>query len=340
MDGGGRRSSILETGTPTSVGSLPHLQSGEAVALVLRVQPELPTLPQLPGRSVLESMLPQVAVGMGGVVVEPDGGLSVSPGRVCPVEDGAPLDEGAWATLDAFLDAASTVPRLKAVKVQLAGPVTLALALVHGGVAPGRAFAAAGATVRSRARALAAEVRRRLPGVGIVAVLDEPGLTAFLAPGFPAGVDATIDLMSGALVAFGADVVTGIHCCGPTDWRLVIHAGPDLISLPVDAGITDDSSGLTAFLERGGWIAWGAVPTDRPIGEKEDPHWRGLSTLWCDLARAGCDPGLLRTQALVTPACGLAGHGSHQVEQVLRLTRRVAERVQDQAIAARLSAGA
>ncbi len=340
MGGGVRRSSILETGTPMSVGSLPHLRSDEAVALVLRLQPELPALPQLPGRSVLEGMLPQVAVGMGGVTIEADGGLSVSPDHLHPVEDGAPLDEEAWATLTVFLDGAAAQPRLKAVKVQLAGPVTLGLALMHAGVAPGRAFAAAGATVRSRAKALTAEVRRRLPDVGIVAVLDEPGLTAFVAPGFPAGVDATIDLMSGALLSLGSDVVTGIHCCGATDWRLVMHAGPDLISLPVDGGITDDSSGLTTFLERGGWVAWGAVPTDRPIGDREDPHWRGLSSLWCDLAGAGCDPGLLRTQALVTPACGLAGHGAHQVEQVFYLTRRVAERVQDQAIAARLSAGA
>jgi hypothetical protein len=45
-------------------------------------------------------------------------------------------------------------------------------------------------------------------------------------------------------------------------------------------------------------------------------------------------------QSLVTPACGLALHRQSQVATVYGLVRRIAERVQDQAIAARMSAGA
>ena len=54
----------------------------------------------------------------------------------------------------------------------------------------------------------------------------------------------------------------------------------------------------------------------------------------------GCDPVLLRTQSVVTPACGLALHGATQAERVLRLARELADRVRDQAIAARLTLGA
>src|SRR5439155_691052 len=97
---------------------------------------------------------------------------------------------------------------------------------------------------------------------------------------------------------------------------------------------------LASFLESGGWVAWGAVPTSGTVGDEPDPCWRRLVGLWCELMRAGCDAGLLRRQALVTPACGLAEHGVTQAARVLRLTTQIAERVQDQAIASRLSVGA
>ena len=83
-----------------------------------------------------------------------------------------------------------------------------------------------------------------------------------------------------------------------------------MLSLPVDAGLVERAPAtLGRFLERGGWVAWGAVPTDRPVGTDADRLWRELADLWCDLVRAGCDPVRLRRQALVTPACGLACHG-------------------------------
>ena len=97
---------------------------------------------------------------------------------------------------------------------------------------------------------------------------------------------------------------------------------------------------LNSHLDRGGWIAWGVVPTHEPLGNDPDRLWRRLSTVWCELVQAGCDPIQLRTQALVTPACGLAGHGVSQAAHALKLATRVAERVTDQAVAARLSAGA
>ena len=58
------------------------------------------------------------------------------------------------------------------------------------------------------------------------------------------------------------------------------------------------------------------------------------------MVRAGCDPVLLRTQSLITPACGLALHGETQAAHVLSLARNVAQRLHDQAVGVRLTAGA
>jgi hypothetical protein len=97
---------------------------------------------------------------------------------------------------------------------------------------------------------------------------------------------------------------------------------------------------LGRFLERDGWIAWGAVPTHEPVGETGESLWRRLSDLWCALVRDGCDAGRLRRQALITPACGLARHGPSQADHVLRLANDLGRRVLGQAIGVRLQVGA
>ena len=94
------------------------------------------------------------------------------------------------------------------------------------------------------------------------------------------------------------------------------------------------------FLARGGRIAWGAIPTDGPRADSVDRYWRALAAVWCELVRGGCDPVRLRTQAIVTPECGLAPHTIEQADQVLGLTQEIADRVLDQAVATRFSLGA
>ena len=82
------------------------------------------------------------------------------------------------------------------------------------------------------------------------------------------------------------------------------------------------------------------MPTDGPVGPTVERLWRRLSALWCDLSAEGCDPVLLRANAMITPVCGLSHHGVTQAEQVMELTGRLASRLQDQATGVRLAAGA
>lgn len=338
-------SAVLVPGVPASVGSLPHIDPHAAAAAVLELTPELAAAPQLPQRTPFEGMLAQVALGMPGVTVEADGSITVGR-RFGPVDRGAPLDVDAWGGTLAFLDACAAQDRKAPIKLQVTGPITFGLALLAAGGAKtaktSKAFAVAAATVDARIRALVDLARHRVPKAPILLVLDEPWLIATDEPDFPVPLEHTIDMLSSALAsatASGASV-TGIHCCGPTDWTLVLHAGPDLVSLPASPHLMQDAASLAVFLERGGWIAWGVVPTDRPLGTRSDPYWRQLNEVWADLTRGGCDPVAIRTSALLTPTCGLAFHRTEQVSEVMGLVRAVADRVHDQAIAVRMSAGA
>jgi methionine synthase II (cobalamin-independent) len=274
------------------------------------------------------------------VTVTADGGLRVA---VADLDPGAPLGDPdcageAFAGFQAFLRSAEG--RTAPVKLQVTGPVTFARALHAGGAPAELALAVAGRAVRHRAAAMVAAASERLPGADLVVFVDEPALVGLTQPESPFTTDESIDQVSAVLAGLERRTVTGLHCCGRADWRALLATGPQILSLPVAAAADLLPADAGAFLERGGWIAWGVVPTDGPRSLTPDRLWRRLCARWCDLVAGGCDPWRLRTQALVTPACGLAHHSEAQAGEVLDQARAVADRLRDQLASGRVTVGA
>jgi hypothetical protein len=334
---------VLATGMATSIGSLPHTDPDAAAAVVLARHPELPAAPQLPARSAREGMIAQAAQGIPGVTVLDDGTLRVDPETVESAgAEGLPVD--GWlrpAEAGGLLRFLERIEGRRApVKVQLTGPVTLGLALTRAGV-PGRAaFAVAADAVQVRSRALLDQVARHAPGAPVVVFVDEPSLAVVEHPGFPLPPHAVVDMLTAALASLHGAAATGVHCCGPTNWRLILEAAPDILSLPVALAGGLEPTAVGAFLTGGGWVAWGAIPTDAPVSDDISFLWRRLLGVWSDLVRGGCPSLPLRERALVTPACGLAGHGPTQAERILTLTAQLGDRIREQATSRRLTIGA
>jgi hypothetical protein len=332
-------STVLAAGMATGVGSLPHRDADAAAALVLRCLPEFPAAPQLPHRSAREGVLAQWMHGVAGVDVADDGTIAVSddldPRAAVEVE----LRVDAHAGVVAFVDAVETLPRApKQVKVQVTGPLTLGLALRDAGAPAARAFAMGARVAREWSLGLEQYFATRLPDSGLVLFFDEPSLVRWRRSEPPFDSEMATDVLSAALAA--PTCATGVHVCGAGDLRIALAAGPDIVHVDVDAVSLDDAIAISRFLEGGGWIAWGAVPTHGPIGEHPTPLWKALLDVWCELTKRGCDPVRLRQQALVAPACGLAGHGPSQAERAMLLARELGNRVHDQAAATKLAIGA
>ena len=111
----------------------------------------------------------------------------------------------------------------------------------------------------------------------------------------------------------------GIHCCSNTDWEYVISLEPSFISFDAFSGarefllFVDDVIG---FMEQGGVIAWGLVPSQvqdfRTIAPGE--LYRRFSEIR-DQVTAFCPPELFFRQSLITPTCGIqAGEAALSVE--------------------------
>ena len=335
------REVLLPTGLSTGIGGLPHTDPDAAVAFVHEHHPRLPAAPSLPRRSPLEGMIAQAAWGIPGVLVLDDGSLMVDEGVVDPraplVDPG--IDGEPFVGLRAFLDDLASAPsRVAPFKLQLTGPVTLGLALHAVGVDPHRVFAVAQQAVTVRISAALAAARSAAPGATPVMFIDEPGLSAALHPGFPLGVGETLDLVSSAMAAVQDRAIVGLHCCGRADWQAVLQAGPQILSVPVGAGLVEHAGALIGFLEGGGWVAWGAIPTDGPLATSSDVLWRRLVSEWDCLVAEGCDPALLPERAMITPACGLDGFNLEQAALVAGLAANLADRLESHMLGVDLGA--
>jgi hypothetical protein len=333
-----RHADALAPGLATGIGSLPHRDADAATALTLRMHPRLPAVPQLPELSLNEGLIAQWAGALPEITVARDGSLVFDRERAGePVL--AAFNASAHAGLFAFLQAAETAAVAPSrIKMQVVGPLTLGVALEDAGMPAGLAFRRAGEAVRAWVRALDELMTVRAPHASVLLFLDEPALVLWKRNIAPLEREQAVDLLSGALAA--STFTTGVHVCGDGDLRIAFEAGPQVLGVPVSDALIADADVLSRHLDADGWIAWGAVPTDKPIGESADALWRRLAGVWCELTRRGCDPLRLRTRGIITPACGLAGHGLSQAERALRLAAEIAGRVGDQSVAARLTVGA
>jgi hypothetical protein len=280
-------------------------------------------------------MLGQAAAGIAGIRTAADGSLEVDdPDALDPQAAEAcgelPLD--AFGATLTFLDLLARRGGAPVVKLQCTGPVTFGAALVAAGVSPRRAYPLAASAARRRARALVDAAQQRLGArQPLLLVVDEPAMGAATLHQAPISSEEAVDHLSSTLASVEARAIAGVHCCAPADWSAVLRAGAAVLSVPVDLARTVRAADLGPFLDGGGWVAWGAIPTDGPLGPLDGGGarllWRHLAQRWHALADGGVDPVLLRQRSLVTPACGLARHDTAQAELALRMTAALGERI-------------
>ena len=166
----------------------------------------------------------------------------------------------------------------------------------------------------------------------VVIFLDEPYLSGF-GSAFSSieryqvvsSLQAVIDYLrenSSALI--------GIHCCGNTDWSMILEADPDIVSFDAFGYMeyfllySDD---IVKFLKGGGTIAWGIIPTSDFTGE--DSNEDLVSKLDQGLRRVkewGIPPSLLARQSMLTPACGMGTMTSNDARAAMDLLTLLSSR--------------
>jgi hypothetical protein len=334
----------------TGVGSVPNLEVDPTCRLILELFPELPFWPQFVNLSPEEDMVLQFSEGLPGLCPREGGGtLQVSSDS---------LEDELTRFYEAFLNEdveAFAVSRERArglyalleiigeepeaggglIKGQSVGPITFASSvtlkdgrqLLHDEDLLDAAVKGLSIKLLWQARALGRTGRRP------VLFIDEPALSgigsAFSAMNRDRVVEALREMMG--YCRERSNAILGIHCCANTDWSMVLAAEPDILNF--DAyGYLDPfllyPDEVVRFVEGGGTIAWGIVPTtDFQPGLTADHLQSRLEQGLDRLADQGLSRELLRNRAMITSACGMGGMEIDDAETVLRLISELARRM-------------
>jgi len=129
----------------------------------------------------------------------------------------------------------------------------------------------------------------------------------------------------------------GVHLCGNPDWDFLLSQDLDILSLDVYSNgevFAAYAPSIQKFLDRGGVLVWGIVPTNFEPFENEnmDSLEERLEALWSELSKKGIDRDFLLSRSLLSPAtcCLVNPDGEKTVEAafetIIALSRRLREK--------------
>jgi methionine synthase II (cobalamin-independent) len=316
----------------TGIGSVPFTDPQETVSLIMETLPQAPYWPQMVRLGFPEEMTAQAARGLAALKVD-------EAARTVQVDPALPRDEAlaqfyeaafsgdpeAFAMVEeeahgffALLRAvAAAKGPCQALKGQLAGPVTFAGMVKD---QEGKAILFDRELTQAMCLGLARKaawqaMKFRELGKEPVIFLDEPYLTGFGSAYLPISREEVLEILGSTIEelrqAAGGPVAIGMHCCGNTDWGLLLEAPIDLLSFD-SYGYFESlrlyEKAVAKFFDRGGWLAWGLVPTGaEEFGrENADGLWsrfaQQVGQLAADLKTGPKD---ILSRGLLTPACGM-----------------------------------
>ncbi len=310
--------------TATGVGSMPGTDVREAIRTVWGELPELPFLPELPGRGVTASMIGRTTA------VITDLGFDLQPAGWRLTNAPGIDHRRAMSLLAQDLDALEELTQgyTGPLKLQLTGPLTMAAALerprgdkVLGDIGARRDLAQAlGEGIRRHL----ADVQRRVPGASLVLQLDEPALPAVLAGQVPTASGFHRHRSVSAPQAselIEETIVEGavVHCCaGEVPIGLLYDAGAGGVSLDADLLAPSAYDELGTLLDRGARLYLGIVP----VKDETVPTPRAIADRVLRLLdMIGYGPDEVADRLVLTPACGLAGVSTAHARTVLTALR-------------------
>ncbi|MEV6515635.1 methionine synthase [Micromonospora chalcea] len=322
------------TGAATGIGSLPGTDIAEAQRVVLGELPTLPHLPELPARGPGADLVGRSA----GLLVELPVELYAGRWRIAP-RPGRDLRR-ARDLMERDLDQLAEQAEEYAgpVKVQAAGPFTLAAALelpIGGRMLrdPGAVRDLAGSLGEGLRRHVDA-VTRRLPRASVLLQLDEPSLPAVLAgrvpteSGFgthrPVETEVARALLRDVIEAAGVPAL--VHCCAP-DVPLELIRSAGAVGVALDLSLVTELDPLGEAIDAGLGLLAGAAPTLPPASGRAPTSAEVADRVRRVWDRLGFPRRRLAEQVVVTPACGLAGATPGYARAVLTACRDAGRRL-------------
>ncbi len=333
-------SSIISPFSTTGIGSTPHTRPQEACALIEAVF-DIPFWPQLPKYSFRESMVLQYAEGMPflkideehqKVHVERDGSDELErfyeshtdSTRIAISEDYA-------AGLHAFLKSVKH-RKFRLLKGHITGPLTFTLGLKDSRGAAiyfDEELREVGSMLLQAKARWQVDILKQFADEVII-FIDEPIFSAVGSSSYMGVKESEIMRLLGDTVSAieGAGGISGTHCCGKADWKMIIQSGVRMLNF--DAFEYFDTlalyyEDLKGFFEKGGYLAWGIVPTSDAILSVSDTDISTLLKKRVSALHTRIGSDSVYSQSLITPSCGTGSRTVEEATKIFQLTMRAKE---------------
>jgi hypothetical protein len=319
----------------TGIGSMPFIDVEKAVDVSLSKVVDAPFWPQLPQLAFNEKMEMQYSEGMPCIVVDREKERMYFDTAGDYYDKFAEFYETYMAAMDpetgngncasmaitpefskgiyAMEKRLSLLGRkLPFIKVQTTGPCSFALTIVDENkraIYYNEEFR--DVVIKALAMKCRWQIQKFQPfAQQVICFVDEPILSAF-------GSSTYVSLTREAIVAHLAEMVAaihadraiaGIHCCGNTEWSILADAGVDIINFDAygyGETIAMYPDAIRNYLQRGGMLAYGIIPTSKAIREESVKSLETrIEGLIDQLASKGIDRQLIVEQTILTPSCG------------------------------------
>jgi hypothetical protein len=168
--------------------------------------------------------------------------------------------------------------------------------------------------------------------------VDEPGLQ-FLFSGMSGYGDVRAKADMEQFFSM-IDRPRGVHLCGNPDWDFLLSLDIEVLSLDVYTNAEVFASYAKAvgrFLDRGGTIVWGIVPTNIEPFEKESlaSVQARLEEVWQVLEKKGVDRDFLLSRSLLSPAtcCLVNPDREKTVERAFAVIRDLSRQLKEKFLA-------
>jgi len=325
---------------------MPHTDPSEACSQIIHHLKDIPAWPQLPNRSFLENMYVQYSQGFPGVVIEGNKiYIDRSQDLSKPLEqlytaylendfDKYAVGQDYAAGLHTFLSLENLSPPV--VKGQVTGPISWGLTITdkdRRSIIYDETLSDAAAKLL-RLKASWQEKELSKISKNTIIFVDEPYMSSFGSAFVSISKEKVISLLEE--VFGGISGIKGVHCCGNTDWSVLLDTSVDILHLDTynfAESLSLYPTEIKRFLDRGGAIAWGIVPNEAEAlaGETVASLKDRLEEAMAPFTRNGVRFKQLIEQGLLTPSCGLAPlpteeSAAHALELLAELSAAIRKR--------------
>jgi hypothetical protein len=327
----------------TAMAILPHRDVDRALDLALSL--DIPFWPQLPHVGYYEDMYVQASEHFPGVVLDPDQntlhfdtprfyeGLEILLNRF---DDQEYFDISPRFSVVYHRFLGMDLSGYEAIRGQLEGPISFGLKVLDEN---GRPLIfneeVRPVLIDFMARRVNAQLRRlKEKNPRAFMFIDEPGLQFIFS-----SVSGYTDIMAREDFRNFFDQIDrprGVHLCGNPDWDFLLKQDMEILSFDAYRNgpiFTKYQSSIQKFLDRGGVLAWGLVPTQTELFTRESVPTliAMLEAFWENLYQLGFDREQLLAQSLLSPAtcCLVNPDFEKTVEAAFEWIREISRRLRD-----------